>query len=585
MRTIVRIILLFTVMTGAIVPFCLQSHYYSLASPLKKFSSYEEMKVFVKARLRDRYSYSPTFLLSARSGTESYTKSTVPDYSATNIQVEGVDEADIVKTDGKYIYFISSQNVIILRAYPPEEAEILSQIRFNATIKGAFINGNKLAVFEQGSETLVRIYDVSDKENPTSKRVVSVNGSYFNSRMIGDYVYAVITQSIYYKGEISLPIICSNNYVETVDASEIYYSDIPDYSYGFTTIVSVNMQNDEEEPTYKTFLLGQTSEMYVSLHNIYITFPQNGNTLIYRFHIEGSAIESAANGGVQGHILNQFSMDEHNGYFRIATTTGQIARTFEAATSLNHVYVLDMDMNLVGGLEGLAPGEKIYSARFMGDRCYLVTFQKIDPLFVIDLEDPFYPNVLGELKITGYSDYLHPYDENHIIGIGKETIEAETGDFAWFQGVKISLFDVSNVENPMEISKYEIGDRGTDSPVLRDHKAFLFDKTRSLLVIPVLVAEINEENYPNGVPPNRSGSYVWQGAYVFNVTSEQGLMFRGGITHLEDDNYLLSHYYSQSHYSIQRSLYIENVLYTISNRKIKLNLLSDLSLVNEIELP
>jgi len=347
----------------------------------------------------------------------------------------------------------------------------------------------------------------------------------------------------------------------------------------------MSMQNDEEEPAYKTFLLGQTSEMYVSLHNIYITFPQNGNTLIYRFHIEGSAIESAANGGVQGHILNQFSMDEHNGYFRIATTTGRIARTFDAATSLNHVYVLDMDMNLVGGLEGLAPGEKIYSARFMGDRCYLVTFKKVDPLFVIDLEDPFYPNVLGELKITGYSDYLHPYDENHIMGIGKETIEAEVGDFAWFQGVKISLFDVSNVENPMEISKYEIGDRGTDSPVLRDHKAFLFDKTRSLIVIPVLVAEINEENYPNGVPPNRSGRYVWQGAYVFNVTLDQGLVFRGGITHLEDDNYLLSNYYSRSHYSIQRSFYIENVLYTISDRKIKLNLLSDLSLVNEIELP
>jgi len=511
--------------------------------------------------------------------------SAVPDYSTTNIQVEGVDEADIVKTDGKYIYFISGQNVIILRAYPPEEAEILSQIRVNATIKGAFINGNKLAVFEQGSETLVRIYDVSDRENPISKRVVSVNGSYFNSRMIGDYVYVVTMQSVYHKGEISLPIICSNSYVATVDASEIYYSDIPDESYGFTTIVSVSMQNDEEEPAYKTFLLGQTSEMYVSLHNIYITFPQNGNTLIYRFHIEGSAIESAANGGVQGHILNQFSMDEHNGYFRIATTTGRIARTFDAATSLNHVYVLDMDMNLVGGLEGLAPGEKIYSARFMGDRCYLVTFKKVDPLFVIDLEDPFYPNVLGELKITGYSDYLHPYDENHIMGIGKETIEAEVGDFAWFQGVKISLFDVSNVENPMEISKYEIGDRGTDSPVLRDHKAFLFDKTRSLIVIPVLVAEINEENYPNGVPPNRSGRYVWQGAYVFNVTLDQGLVFRGGITHLEDDNYLLSNYYSRSHYSIQRSFYIENVLYTISDRKIKLNLLSDLSLVNEIELP
>jgi len=245
-----------------------------------------------------------------------------------------------------------------------------------------------------------------------------------------------------------------------------------------------------------------------------------------------------------------------------------------------------MDLNIVGRLENLAPGERIYSARFMGERCYVVTFKKVDPLFVIDLETPTNPTVLGQLKITGYSDYLHPYDENHIIGIGKETVEAEEGDFAWYQGVKISLFDVSNVSNPIEIDKYEIGDRGTDSPVLSDHKAFLFDKTRNLLVIPVLVAEINEEKYPHGVPPNTHGDYVWQGAYVFNITLDQGLMFKGRITHLENDSDLKkSGYYFYSSYSVKRSLYIDNVLYTISNKKVKMNNLEDLMEINEIELP
>ncbi|NIP67558.1 hypothetical protein GWM83_02345, partial [Candidatus Bathyarchaeota archaeon] len=114
----------------------------------------------------------------------------------------------------------------------------------------------------------------------------------------------------------------------------------------------------------------------------------------------------------------------------------------------------------MGRLEDLAPGEKIYSARFMGDRGYLVTFRKVDPLFVLDLSQPTNPKVLGKLKIPGYSDYLHPYDENHIIGVGKETVAAEQGDFAWYQGVKISLFDVTDVEDPREIDKYEIGDRG-----------------------------------------------------------------------------------------------------------------------------
>ena len=243
-------------------------------------------------------------------------------------------------------------------------------------------------------------------------------------------------------------------------------------------------------------------------------------------------------------------------------------------------------MNIGGRLEDLAPGEKIYSARFMGDRCYLVTFKKVDPLFVIDLRDPYIPRVLGQLKIAGYSDYLHPYDENHIIGIGKETVEAEEGDFAWYQGVKISLFDVTDVEHPKEIAKYEIGDRGTDSPVLRDHKAFLFDKSKNLLVMPVLVAEIDPAKYPHGIPPNTYGDYVWQGTYVFNISLTQGLVFKGRITHLENDSDLLkSGYYFSSEYSVKRTLYIDNVLYTISDKMIKMNSLQNLEEINEIELP
>jgi uncharacterized secreted protein with C-terminal beta-propeller domain len=222
----------------------------------------------------------------------------------------------------------------------------------------------------------------------------------------------------------------------------------------------------------------------------------------------------------------------------------------------------------------------------MGDRCYLVTFRKVDPLFVIDLKNPNAPRVLGKLKITGYSDYLHPYDENHVIGVGKETVAAEEGDFAWYQGVKISLFDVSDVSKPKEIDKYEIGDRGTKSPVLGDHKAFLFDRSKHLLVLPVLVAEIDEEKYPNGIPPNAFGDYVWQGAYVFNISIEEGLVFKGGITHLENNSDLLkSGYYFSSPYSVKRALYIDNVLYTISDKKIKMNSLEDLEEIKEIRLP
>ena len=174
-------------------------------------------------------------------------------------------------------------------------------------------------------------------------------------------------------------------------------------------------------------------------------------------------------------------MDEYEQHFRIATTTRQVWDSDKMSS--NNVYILDDELDVVGELEDLAPGEKIYSVRFMGKKGYIVTFKKIDPLFVIDLSDHSNPLVLGKLKIPGYSDYLHPYDENHLIGIGKDTVEAADEltesrglDFGWYQGVKMAIFDVTDVENPIELHKVVIGDRGTDSPVLYDHKAFLFDR-------------------------------------------------------------------------------------------------------------
>ena len=599
---------------AAIAPFYLKTPEVSGQTRLKRFTSYEELKSFLEASSQgvpyyDEGLWVQTFDMTARAMESGAKGAAVPDYSMTNIQVEGVDEADIVKTDGEYIYIVSENSVVILKAYPPEEAQVLSQTKLNGTLRGIFINGDKLVVFVDefgyyGSyersipyetpRTFIKVYDVSDRESPVLKRNFSLDGYYFNSRMIGDYVYAVINQPAYLnENEVILPKFYSDDGVEEIYATEIYYSNVSDYFYTFTTIVAINVQNDEQEPAHEPFLLGATRAIYVSLNNIYITFPEqtmmtNGleKTTVHRIHVENGDIKYEASSEVPGYVLNQFSMDEYEGYFRIATTTGHIARTWGETTSRNNVYVLDMDLDIVGKLEDLAPGEKIYSARFMGDRCYLVTFRKVDPLFVIDLKNPSNPKVLGKLKITGYSDYLHPYDENHIIGVGKETEAAEQGDFAWYQGVKISLFDVSDVEKPKEIAKYEIGDRGTDSPLLWDHKAILFDKSRNLLVIPVLVAEIDPEKYPNGVPPNAYGDYVWQGAYVFNISLDEGLVLRGGITHLKNDTELMkSGYYFFSPYSVKRSLYIDNVLYTISDKKIMMNSLENLAEINEVELP
>jgi uncharacterized secreted protein with C-terminal beta-propeller domain len=413
--------------------------------------------------------------------------------------------------------------------------------------------------------------------------------------MIGGYIYVVVNKWAHCVDEdVDLPKIYLDDTTLEISAEEILYPEEEESSYNFTTLVSFNVTEKVEDIEYLGYgalLLGTASNMYVSQNNIYLArtsydywAERQETTEVHRISLDSGDMEYAASGDVPGRLLNQFSMDEHQSYFRVATTTGQVWSWGEAGSE-NHLYVLDDGLNIVGRLEDLAPGERIYSARFMGGRCYVVTFRKVDPLFVIDLNDPCNPVVLGELKITGYSDYLHPYDENHIIGIGKETVADDSDTFSWYQGVKISLFDVSDVSNPKEIDKHEIGDRGTDSAALRDHKAVLFDRARNLLVIPVSVAEIDESGYAGEIPPYAYGEFVWQGAYVFDISVEEGLKLRGRITHHDsDDEISQSWYYYSSPQDVQRSLYIGDVLYTISDAKIMMNDLETLDYVNEVEL-
>lgn len=598
---------LLAVILGVSIPLAINFVFYTptIKEPsLLRFSSYEELKSFVNKTSAFPYFRDVVFLTSPGAKTSALAEQGGAEYSTTNIQVEGVDEADIVKCDGTYIYLASSGKITIVRAYPPGEVEVLTRIDIGEAVRGVFINGDKLVVFSNGfsqfkllpekqpifEKTTIRVYDAKNRANPRPVRNVTIDGNYFDSRMIGSYVYTLIYQPAYIlDGNVTLPIIESNGMIEKVDATHVYYANITDWSYAFTTVAAVNVQDDKEAPAHETFLFGFMGEIYVSLNNIYIATPgyaeETQSTNIYRIRIQNGRINHEASGAVPGYVLNQFSMDEHEGYFRIATTTGHIARFFEQTTMKNHVYILNMNLKVIGKIENLASGEKIYSARFLGKRCYLVTFKKVDPLFVISLEDPANPRVLGKLKIPGYSDYLHPYDENHLIGIGKNTVEAKEGDFAWYQGVKISLFDVSDVEHPKEVANFSIGDRGTDSPLLRDHKALLFDKKRNLLAMPALVADINEKNYPTGVPPNAYGEYVWQGLYVFTIT-ENNITLRGRITHMENNMDLLkSGYYFSSGYSVERSLYIDNVLYSISAKTIKMNNLADLNEIGQLKLP
>jgi uncharacterized secreted protein with C-terminal beta-propeller domain len=293
-------------------------------------------------------------------------------------------------------------------------------------------------------------------------------------------------------------------------------------------------------------------------------------------------------------------MDEHNGFFRIATTSGN--NWMEGSQTSNNIYILDDTLQQVSKIENIAPGESIYAARFLGDRAYLVTFVQVDPLFTIDLSDPYNPRILGELKIPGYSEYLHPYDETHIIGIGKEVDPSIGADlvhtpgaiyYTAILGLKIALFDVSDIENPVEQAKIVIGDRGTDSPALYDHKAFLFDREKQLLVIPVSLYEITQDVKDRYIESEGTedlwGEFTFQGAYVYRLSLDSGFELKGRVTHQtpeemqkQTDDYFW--YWGSSSTDITRTLYIGDVLYTVSDSMVKMNNLADLSDITRVAL-
>ena len=295
-------------------------------------------------------------------------------------------------------------------------------------------------------------------------------------------------------------------------------------------------------------------------------------TIIHKISIDEEKLEYQAKGSVPGRLLNQFSMDEHEDRFRIATTI-EYYSPYEGTIRSNAVYVLDEELKVVGGLDEIAPDESIFSARFMGDRLYLVTFQQIDPFFVIDLSSDT-PKILGELKIPGFSNYLHPYDDDHVIGVGRDTKEIGGGRVQQL-GVKIALFDVSNVNNPKVVDDFIIGDASTHSESLNNHKAFFFDKRKSLVSIPIS----SDTKTLEGISAERIAPdwNRWNGFYILSLDSNTGIDLKGTITHNEND----SRYYGMGS---SRTFYIEEVLYTASDGFLKMNSIDTLDAINSIKL-
>ncbi len=560
------------------------------------------------------------------------------DYSSTNVQVEGVDEADIVKNDGNYIYILKGNTVRVVRAYPPASLTEVSQVTFadkDFYPSDMYVDGDKLiaigysynSVFDSGDNfgtgaekigasysefmaypyggavTRIYIYDISDRENVKFYRELSFEGNYSSSRKVDNMVYLVVNKyQINFEAEDGkwdekgiVPL-----YADSVDGgvdkvagcTDVLYLPAVD-STEYLVVAGIPIDDADVEISEEV-VLGSSGEIYASRDNLYVAEPKYNwyypmfeeainteETIIHKFNLGRADIKYVGKNDVPGTILNQFSMDEYKGYFRVATTLGNLWD--EKNPAKNNVYVLDNSLNIVGRLEGIAQGEKIYSVRFMGDKTYLVTFKNTDPFFVLDTSEPTNPKILGELKIPGYSDYLHPYDANHIIGFGKEAVDATEAeswgtDFAWYQGMKVAMFDVTDVANPVVLHKVVIGDRGTSSELLYNHKALLFDKEKGIMAFPVTLAVIpdsakNDEDFYAGA----YGDYVSQGAYVYDVSVENGFKLKGVVSHYSENEIKdMAGYYWGDVKDVSRILYIGEYLYTVSQAMVKVNVLNTL---------
>ena len=521
---------------------------------LSSFSSQSELERYIKDMAGAEYASRLTPVAFEGDASYEFSEGVDQEYSRTNVQVQGVDEGDTVKTDGEYIYIASYHNVTIIDAVPADQMSVVATleavalatpeegVETSVSIVGLLLHGDRLAVIAQVNSwtayyddvssigwvvdnfprTLVAVYDVSDASTPGLVGITGVSGWYVTSRCVEGTAYLVTNHYIYtFEEEYILPAVSTEDGGEQVDATDILYDPTASDASSFTNVLAMDI--DTMGFSTLSVLTGFASTVYMSGGNLYLTYQKwtgdvmveggvaepdqsdSATTAIHKVKVEGTAMEVTASGTVVGWLLNQFSMDERGGYLRVATTTSWEDRE-------NAVYVLDSQLAEVGALEGLAPDETIYSARFMGDRLYLVTFLQTDPLFVIDLSDPASPRVLGELQMPGFSTYLHPVGDGLLLGVGMEN---------WT--MKVALYDVSDPENPVELGKYMTEGSSTYSPAQYDHKAVLFDEASGRLVLPV---------YSYSYDYYYTSAYgYWQGFYVLAVGADTGVELVGGIEH------------------------------------------------------
>ena len=414
------------------------------------------------------------------------------DYSQTNVREAGVDEGDVVKTDGSYLYILKSSGsvrIVDIRETKMKEVAEIQPEKLNESIEDLYLDGDRLMLVTTGYEssmeeaesdmytvnryqyTALTVYDITEREHPEMTGRITQEGDYLQSRKNGNYVYLLTQYSPSlgdsFEDSSVMPLVNE----QKLAISDVYLPDQtsqPDY----LVASGINIQDPENVISSKAIVSG-AADFYMSSDNLFICNNNwndgKSSTEILRFACEDGEITAGAMCELPGFLNDTFSLDEYQGYLRVLLTEDSNGES-------NSLYILDADMQVTGAIRDLADGETIRSARFMGTMAYFVTFRQTDPLFCADLSDPDNPQILSELKLTGFSSYLHPYGEHLLLGVGYEA-EEETGSQT---GVKLSMFDISDPSQVAELDKYVI--KGASYlPSDYNYKAILADGEKNLI--------------------------------------------------------------------------------------------------------
>lgn len=445
------------------------------------------------------------------------------DYSTTNLQMEGVDESDIAKIDGSYIYTVEDKYIVITDIRDGKLEEVT---RFLPKDCGAadrvmeiYVDGDQLILVVQGYETSlgesskagsdkensdkessdeeiavsdasedsafcykmngksttqIQVYSIVDRRNPEFEGRLIQDGYYNTSRKIGDVVYLFtqyhMTSDVvgYVEKEYTSVIPKVNG--EKVAAGEIY---LPESSGESGILVSSLDVNKPDKVLDSKLVISGYAQTYISKDALYLYEEDYDGAMITniaKFALDEGRISGVAATAVRGYVRDTFAINASDGYLRVLTTD------YSTEDEVNALYILDENLKLTGQLTGIAPGEEIYAARFMGNTGYFVTYRNTDPLFTVDLSDPAKPEIIGELKVTGFSEYLHFWDDTHLLGIGYESDE-KTGNI---ENIKISMF---NIENPGEVTEEaKLVLKDVDySEALYDYKSVIISKDKNLI--------------------------------------------------------------------------------------------------------